>query len=225
MRTYILFCVSFVVLGGCVQPGPSTQGKVEGKSTSESGFVSIFDGKSLAGWHVDKAGSKGDWFVEDGVIIGDNPSKKGSLLWTDKEYVDFDLVLDFKTPSSYYDSGVYIRGKTHQIQIGISGSLKIDLTGCVYAPKDRPKNKARSKTKDKYAAWTDKVETVNKPGEWNKLRILVRGKRIQTFLNDEPFVDYVGKVIPDKGPIGLQLHSGHHMKLLFRNIKIKELQD
>ena len=223
MRTYVLFCACFVVLGGCTQPDPSARSKPEVRDATESGFVAIFDGKTLAGWHVEKAERQGDWIVEDGVIIGENPGKKGSKLWTDKEYVDFDLVLDFKTPSSYYDSGIYVRGKTHQIQIGISGSLKIDLTGCIYAPKDRAKNKARSKTKDKYVAWTDKVEAVNKPGEWNKLRILLRGKRITTFLNDEPFVDYVGKVIPDKGPIGIQLHSGHHMKMLFRNINIKEL--
>ena len=43
MRTYALLCVSFVVLCGCAQLDPSTQGKLEGESAAESGFVSIFD--------------------------------------------------------------------------------------------------------------------------------------------------------------------------------------
>ena len=49
------------------------------------------------------------------------------------------------------------------------------------------------------------------------------GKRIQTFLNEEPFVDYEGIVINDEGPIGLQLHGGVHMAVKFRNIKIREI--
>ena len=39
----------------------------------------------------------------------------------------------------------------------------------------------------------------------------------------EPFVDYEGITINEKGPIGLQLHAGVHMAVQFRNLKIKEL--
>jgi hypothetical protein len=42
-------------------------------------------------------------------------------------------------------------------------------------------------------------------------------------LNGEAFVDYESAAIGDEGPIGLQLHAGHHMKMLFRNIKLSEL--
>jgi hypothetical protein len=47
--------------------------------TNETGFVSIFDGKSLAGWHVSaktghsrasKNESGGKWVIEDGAIVG-----------------------------------------------------------------------------------------------------------------------------------------------------------
>jgi hypothetical protein len=51
----------------------------------------------------------------------------------------------------------------------------------------------------------------------------VTGKRIQTFLNGEPFVDYTGIVINDSGPIGLQLHGNVHMAVKFRNIRLREI--
>ena len=152
--------------------------------------------------------------MEEGIIVGENQDKKGSVLWTTQKYTDFDLELEYMTPSKDYDSGVFARGASHQVQIGVSRSLKIDLTACIYAPKD----KAGS-----YPAKSDKVAAVHKLGEWNKLRIIVRGKQIQTYLNDEAFVDYEGKTIAKEGPIGLQLHAGVHMKMLFKNIQMKDL--
>jgi hypothetical protein len=89
------------------------------------------------------------------------------------------------------------------------------MTGCIYAPKDK---------QGSYPAKTDKVDKFHKIGQWNHLKIIVKGKRIQTFLNGEPFVDYQAKTIPAKGPVGLQLHGGVHMKVEFKNIKLKPLQ-
>ncbi len=178
------------------------------------GPAGAFDGKDLDDWRCEPEAKEDHWKVEDGMVVGENPDKKGSVLWTKKEYTDFVLELEYMTPSKDYDSGVFARGTSHQVQIGVSRSLRKDLTACIYAPKDKA---------GKYPAQSDKVATVHKPGEWNKLRIVVRGKRIQTFLNDEAFVDYEGKTIKHKGPIGLQLHGGVHMKMSFRNISIKEL--
>ena len=88
------------------------------------------------------------------------------------------------------------------------------MTGCMYAPKDN---------KGSYPAQTDKITEFHKVGEWNQLRIIATGKRVQTFLNGEPFIDYVAVTIPEEGPIGLQLHPGVNMKVKFQNISIKEL--
>ena len=49
---------------------------------------------------------------------------------------------------------------SHQIQIGISRSLKKDLTACIYAPKDKLGS---------YPAVSDKVAKVHKLGQWNRL--------------------------------------------------------
>lgn len=172
----------------------------------------LFDGKTLSGWHVTPDGLANHWSVVDGMIVGDNADEKGSNLWTDADYGDFDLTLEYQTDSPDYDSGVFLHGTSHQVQIGVSRSLKVDLTACIYAPVDK---------QGAYPAKSDKIAAVHKLGEWNKLRIVVSGKRIQTFLNDEPFVDYTAINFPAKGQIGLQLHQGVHQKVLFRNIHLK----
>jgi hypothetical protein len=181
---------------------------------SVSAQVSLFDGKSLNGWECNPAERLEDWKVVGNEIVGANPHEKGSILWTTKKFSNFDLSLEYITETDKYDTGVFLKGESHQVQIGISGSLKKDMTGCIYAPKDN---------KGSYPAQTDKIDKFHKVGDWNVMRITVVGKKIQTFLNGEPFVDYEGIVIPDVGPIGLQLHPGVNMKVRFRNISIKEL--
>src|SRR5258708_358630 len=64
----------------------------------DDGYVSIFDGKSLKGWHVSaKSGhsstsknkSGGNWRIEDGAIVGSQDiPKNGGLVITDKHYGD-----------------------------------------------------------------------------------------------------------------------------------------
>lgn len=176
--------------------------------------VSLFDGKSLEGWECDPLEQKADWKAVDGELVGENPSEKASIIWTTSSFGDFEAECEYITLVDDYDTGLFIRGTTHQVQIGISRSLQKDMTACIYAPKDE---------QGSYPGQTDKVEEFHKVGEWNHLKVLVNGKRIQTFLNGEPMVDYTGVVLEDKGPIGLQLHGGVHMAVKFRNIKIREL--
>ena len=160
---------------------------------------SLFNGKDLEGWECDPPEQAGDWKAADGVLLGENPGEQASIICT--------LTDD-------YDTGIFIRGLTHQVQIGISRSLQKDMTACIYAPKDE---------QGSYPGQTDKVVSIHKIMEWNHLKVIVTGKRIQTILNDEPMVDYTGIVLVDEGPIGLQLHGGVHMSLKFKNIKVREL--
>ena len=49
--------------------------------------------------------------------------EKGSVLWTEKEYQNFEVNLGFRFVDGTIDSGIHLRN-SDQIQIGISGSLK-----------------------------------------------------------------------------------------------------
>ncbi len=176
--------------------------------------ISLFDGKSLEGWECDPLEQAVDWKAVAGELLGENPTEQGSILWTKQEFGDFEVELDYITLTDDYDTGIFIRGLTHQVQIGISRSLQKDMTACIYAPKDE---------QGSYPGQTDKVAGIHKVGEWNHLKVLVTGKRIRTFLNGEPMVDYTGIALVDEGPLGLQLHGGVHMSVKFRNIIVREL--
>lgn len=178
--------------------------------------VSLFNGKNLDGWSVSPSNptTQQHWKVEEDVIVGENSNKKASILWTEADYGDFELTLEYRTPSKYYDSGVFLRCEDYQVQIGISSSLKIDLTACIYAPIDG---------RGGYPAKSEDVVANQRSGEWNKLRIRVVGKRIETFLNEKSIVDYTTLKMPARGPIGLQLHAGHTMKLEFRKLLLEAI--
>ena len=176
--------------------------------------VNLFDGKSLEGWECDPVECATDWKAVEGELLGENPDEQASIIWTTSSFRDFEVECEYMTLTDDYDTGIFIRGLTHQVQIGISRSLQKDMTACIYAPKDE---------QGKYPGQTDKVVDIHKIGEWNHLKVIVTGKRIQTILNGEPMVDYTGIVLVDEGPIGLQLHGGVHMAVKFRNIKVREL--
>lgn len=171
----------------------------------------------LTGWHVADDAHEDHWANVEGVIVGENADERGSILWTDEAFSDFEVTLEYQTDDEDYDSGIFLRADSHQVQIGISRSLQRDMTGCIYAPADG---------KGGYPGTTDD-ETIrehHRANAWNTLRIVVRGKRIQTFLNGEPFVDYLADTIPAEGPIGLQLHQGVHMKIRFREVRVRALE-
>ena len=83
-------------------------------SLAEGVWKPLWDGKTLAGWHII---GKGEWKVEDGAIVGRhtaNEEEYGHLV-TDEEYEDFTIRVKYKTVTG--NSGVYFRIE----QKGISG--------------------------------------------------------------------------------------------------------
>jgi hypothetical protein len=80
------------------------------------GWIELFDGKSLAGWHKNPMkighGTGGNWQVEDGTITGEQDppgSGNGGILLTDRKFGDFELLIDLK-PDWGICSGLFLRG-------------------------------------------------------------------------------------------------------------------
>ena len=92
---------------------------------------SAFNGKDLTGWQEPE--NNVWWKVEEGTLTAtSDPEKIGSNLWTEREYTNFIFECEFKFGKGVVDSGVFLRDSKEQIQIGISGSLKRDLTASPY---------------------------------------------------------------------------------------------
>jgi hypothetical protein len=172
---------------------------------------SLFNGKDLKNWRSDAKGDFPYWTVKDGTIqCQSGPKKKGSVLWTKKEFTDFTLTLEYKLGKGTIDSGVMLKRAKDQIQIGISGSLKRDLTASPYIPGKG------------YPVEATKAIAAVKPKDWNVLKIEVKGSTYKTWLNGVEGITYTSDTAIEKGPLGLQLHGNRDMSIAFRNIKITE---
>lgn len=168
----------------------------------------IFDGKTLEGW---KARGPAPWTVEDGILVGrSDPKKKGSILWTEKEYGDFVFETEFRFEGKI-DSGVFLRHENDQIQIGISGSLKRDMTASPYIASKRG-----------YPVEAEGVAELLKEGEWNRLKITATGGKYVVELNGKQVMEYESDTAKVKGPLGLQVHPGREMEIEFRGLTLEE---
>ena len=208
------------------------------------GFTALFNGRDLNGWHGwaihAKGGSPADlakmsteervqkiaewtedakkhWSVENGELVNDG---HGAYLATDKEYRDYELLIEYKTVPKA-DSGIYLKA-TPQVQIWDSTETAKFRLGADKGSGGLWNNSAGAKGKDPLAL-------ADKPfGEWNKFRILQVGARTSVWLNDKLVVDfatlenYWNKKVPliNQGAVILQTHGG---EIRWRHIFIREL--
>ena len=59
---------------------------------------------------------------------------------------------------------------------------------------------------------------------WNRITIEAKGNTVKTWVNGIPAAHWVGDGTYAKGFFGLQVHKAKEGKVLFRNIRVKELK-
>ncbi len=176
--------------------------------------TSLFNGKNLDGWTIQGTEK---WYVEDGLLICESgPDEEYGYLTTDAFYDDFILELDFKQEADG-NSGVFIRSTVEgtkisgwQVEVAPPGLH----TGGVYESYGRGWLIKPEPEKEKFL----------KMGEWNHLKIKVKGDHISSWLNGEKMIHLKDEKIGDgKGSIALQIHSGGGIKVQWKNIQVKQL--
>lgn len=165
----------------------------------------IFNGRDLAGW---KAAAEPEyWRVVDGAIVGQSDQRKqGSMLYTEKPYGDVIVEAEVRFTGEI-DSGVMVRKPELQVQIGVSRSLKRDMTCSFYTGKYPEEARA------------PQAAALLKPGEWNRIRLEAKGDTFTVWLNGVQVSQYKDAKYAEPGPIGLQIHAGLVMKVEFRDIR------
>ena len=173
----------------------------------------IFNGKDLTGWQAPDKNPF--WRVEGGVLIGESvPGLKENYLWTEKAYGDFVLEFDVRWTGEI-DSGVEIRKPSMQLQLGVSRSLKRDMTGSFYVGKPVGYPEAGQA---KAAA-----QLMHPEGEWNSFRLEARGATFTVWINGQPAAHYTDERFSGAAPLGLQIHGGLKMKVEYRNLRAAAL--
>jgi hypothetical protein len=232
----------------------TTLGLAADEKLSDAGFVAIFDGKTLAGWHVSaQTGhsrasmnrSGGKWVVEDGAIVGsqDIPGN-GGIIITDKQYGNFEVALEMKN-DFVPDSGLFLRstekGQAYQALIdyhangNLMGVYGEGLSGGIHVRnfsfKDKVTDIIPVDAPVKLPISAEKWPEFWKHGEWNELRARITGNppTITTWIKGVKFMLWTDKEKrhPDKGGIALQVHGGGDLTkhfVRYRNIRVKELE-
>jgi hypothetical protein len=197
-----------VLLGGNILRVPAlvaSEPAADGKGADEEGFVSLFDGQSLAGWEIMNGGR---FSAEDGVI-----KLRGGRGWlrSEKEYADFVLRLEVRWLREKQDSGIFLRAskeganwpdRRYEVQcentqrmarfFGASYQLDIELAQKLLRP----------------------VE------QWNTLEIRCVGPNGEVRLNGQRVCTSSDLGKYRSGYIGLQGEGG---ELEFRNLRIRTL--
>ena len=191
--------------------------------TSQDGWVSLFDGKSLANWKVGENAST--FSVENGTIVAHGPTAhlfyEGDV--HQHNFKNFEFKADvMTTPGS--NSGIYFHTeyqesswpkKGYEVQVNNSHT-DWRRTGSLYAVQD---------VKEVYV----------KDNEWFTESFKVEGKHVIVKINDKTVVDYTepdnvkreagseGRVL-SSGTFALQGHDPNS-KVYFKNIMVKVLPD
>jgi hypothetical protein len=212
------------------------------------GWISLFDGKTLSGWHVKTVEAdrgKDFWAVRDGAIVCDSMnSTDHDYVWllTDREYDDFELSMKILSyADSPGNSGIQFRSRYDgeakwldgpQVDIHPPGGWR---SGLIY-------DETRGHQRWIFPSLENwRIEPAQGPQDWswhrdgwNHVSIRCEGTRIITKINGRVIADYDGAGVLDdaahrrqkvgmQGFIALQLHKHDRLRIAFQEIFIRPL--
>ena len=174
-------------------------------------WKSLFDGKTLAGWH--QVGD-GEWKVEGGAIMGTTQEKAKlyGLLVSDEVFGDFQVRLKFKTIKG--NSGFYIRtilekpDRAHGLQIEVDPRQN---SGGIYESYGRAW--VMKPTAEEYARYI-------KLDDWNAMEISAFGGNVEVKVNGVVSAKLENDPSRPVGHLLMQMHAGNEMLVMFKDIEI-----
>jgi hypothetical protein len=226
----LAFGLSLSVLALCGSPAMA-QSNTLTAAEKAAGWTLLFDGRSTAGWRGFKAPAPDPgWTAKDGALSPDPKTSKDIM--TKAQFGNFELAFEWKI-SPKGNSGVmfhvtedgeqtYWSGPEYQVLDNSRGEPPREQAGALYA-------------------LYPPVNAVTKPvGEFNQGRIVVRGGKVEHWLNgvkvveyDMASADFKARVAASKfkawpqfaaSPTGHIALQNHGDAVWYRNIKIRPLK-
>lgn len=201
MKTNLIISLASILLA-CLSSAHAQIQVTE--APSADGWVTLFDGHSLAGW---SSPAKADWQVKDGVIFVSSGEK--GLLLTAAKYDNYILKADFRAAKDT-NSGLFLRTAA---TLGMD-DIKTKCYELNIAPQGNPFPTGSYVARQKAKAVPEKA------GEWQSFEITLDGAKSTIKLNGETVLEYTDPMPTGPGFIGLQLNTG---AVEFKNIKLKLL--
>ena len=226
-----------ILLACCLAgaPGPGTaQGSLNTLTPAEraEGWRLLFDGKTAAGWRGWKMDTlPSGWQAADGALT--RVHQAADIITTDK-FKNFELKLEWKIAKNG-NSGIFYRASEDDDAIYWSAPEMQVLDDAGH-----PDGKSRlTAAGSDYGLYPAPAGVVKPAGQWNQVRLVVKGQHVEHWLNGVKVVEYelgspdweakvkASKFAPHphygrnrEGYIGLQEHD---FWVAYRNIKIRTL--
>jgi type 1 glutamine amidotransferase len=218
-------------------PVPGTQPVAE----LGPGFVSLFDGNTLAGW----AGDRDIWSVQDGAITGQTTQEtklkeNNFLIWKD-QVENFELRLKFRLRNG--NSGIYYHGQKRpsgqsdgdplvgpQADIDDSGQWTGDIMeylrrGILAERGQMVVVSQEGEKKVTSIGDPDQLLALVKSDDWNDYTVVVNRGNVVLKINGTVMCELEDRD-PERlvhGWLALQVHVGPPMKVQFKNIYLRRL--
>ncbi|MDG2487645.1 MAG: DUF1080 domain-containing protein [Roseibacillus sp.] len=199
----------------------------------QDGYISLFDGRTLAGWR--KAGGTAKYKVADGAIVGHGKNIRGNtFLCTNETYRDFILTFQFQFVDRSGNSGCQFRsqqrnktGRVFGYQCEHDNNDKRSYTAGIYEEARRgwlfP---GKFTTGDTATTFSIRGRELFRWKDWNTIVIKCDGRRIQTWLNGVSRADFEDKDddhFTPEGFIALQVHGGKSAHVKWRRLYLRKL--
>ncbi|MBS1707622.1 MAG: DUF1080 domain-containing protein [Armatimonadetes bacterium] len=205
------------------------------RDEAKEGFKMLFDGKSLEQFRgYRRADVPGAWYIEDGGVAVDSSNGNGGDLVTKEKFGDFELRFQWKVASGS-NSGVMYKVTEDEDYSFKSGPEYQVLDNEKHLDGRNPLTSAGAC----YGLYAPPMDFTRPVGEWNDGRIVVKGGKVEHWLNGKLTVSYdlgstefkdkiaaakfknwPGFAKATEGHICLQDHGD---KAAFRNIRVKKL--
>ncbi len=214
------------------------------KEEQKAGWKLLFDGKTTDGWRGYKMDKMPPgWKVLDGALVrvsggaGGKGAGGGDDLVTVEEFDNFEFKIEWKIVDRAGNSGIILRASEDAVTSWHTGPEMQVLDNAAYPGRD-----VRQLAGACYDLYAPAKDTSRPRGQWNAVKVVADGDRIEHWLNGTKIVEYVlgsedwdrrvaaskfknmehFKQPPKKGHICLQDHTA---RIEYRNIKVRPLAE
>ncbi|MFH1746332.1 MAG: family 16 glycoside hydrolase [Planctomycetota bacterium] len=195
--------------------------------TKRPGWRELFNGNDLTGWQC----KPDSWSVVDGALTRSG----GGDIWTEQQFGDFALELEFKL-AAQTNSGIFFR--TANIADCVQTGIELQVLDS-FGKTEFGKHDCGAI----YDCLAPRVNAVRPPGEWNHVVLICRGNQIKSTMNGAQIINMdldlwatprqnpdgtpnkfhtAYKDMPRVGHIGFQDHG---KPVWYRNIRIKQFSE